>query len=210
MRTHSSRPCLQAQRRRRRHNRRSSIHPILVLYSNRVTHRCNLQHQAQHPQRQAALRAVSLRQGMKRPRVRPFDLSDPHRPQTRGRSITTTTTTTIGVACHWRLIPAVIWVVFAPMRGRFRVNTTAVIVIRMASRHWPRGGPATMIMHPVNLGGGVPDMEDSGGLPVITETDDGPLSSTGVELSALHKGRTKFANRTKTVNRSATRFRFFA
>ena len=32
----------------------------------------------------------------------------------------------------WDLIPAAIWVVFVSMRGRFRVNITAPIVIRMA------------------------------------------------------------------------------
>jgi hypothetical protein len=33
---------------------------------------------------------------------------------------------------RWGLIPAAIWVVFVSIRGRFRVNITAPIVIRMA------------------------------------------------------------------------------
>jgi hypothetical protein len=33
---------------------------------------------------------------------------------------------------RWDLIPAAIWVVFVSIRGRFRVNITVPIVIRMA------------------------------------------------------------------------------
>jgi hypothetical protein len=44
---------------------------------------------------------------------------------------------------------------FAPIRGRFRVNITAAIAIRMATPRRPFGGPAIMIMHPVIRGVGV-------------------------------------------------------
>ena len=55
------------------------------------------------------------------------------------------------------------------MRGRFRVNITAAIVIRTATRRRCGGGPADMIIHPVNWGAGV-----SGywGSPGITGTEN--------------------------------------
>src|SRR5215831_4151038 len=63
---------------------------------------------------------------MKRLRVQPLGLSERHRSQKRARSITTE------AARHRCLIVAGGLVVFVPTRGRFRVNTTAPIVIRMA------------------------------------------------------------------------------
>src|SRR5262249_61690731 len=63
---------------------------------------------------------------MKRLRVQPLGLSEKHRSQKRARSITT------DAARHRCLIVAAGLVVFVPTRGRFRVNTIAPIVIRMA------------------------------------------------------------------------------
>jgi hypothetical protein len=63
---------------------------------------------------------------MKKPRVQPLGLSKRNRSQKRVRSITT------DAARQRYLIVAAGLVVFVPTRGRFRVNITAPIVIRMA------------------------------------------------------------------------------
>ena len=46
------------------------------------------------------------------------------------------------------------------------------------NRPRPCGGPAIMIMRPVNSGAGVPGIQGIGGLPVITGTKDAPLPAS--------------------------------
>jgi hypothetical protein len=64
---------------------------------------------------------------MKVPRVQPRGRSEGHRSKKPARSTTT------DAARHPRFIAAIGTVVFVPSRGRFRVNITAPIVIRMAT-----------------------------------------------------------------------------
>ena len=65
---------------------------------------------------------------------------------------------------------------FVPMDGRFRVNITAAIVSRMATRRRPASGPAIMIIHPVNLG-----VAGIWGVAIV------PPGITGTEDAAIEK-----------------------
>jgi len=67
------------------------------------------------------------------------------------------------------------------MRGRFRVNITAAIVIRTATRCRCGGGPANMMIHPVNWSVGVPGVAGIGGSPGLTGTESrGSIGRTGM------------------------------
>jgi hypothetical protein len=154
MRKHSRVMCLL----QRRYRRPFSIHPIPVLYLNRLTRPSRRQHRAHRLQRRAPFQLVRLhRLSMKRPRVQPLGLSKGHRPQIRARSITTD-----AASQDWALIIAAIPLVF-------------VLLLRSHPRSTGRrsyGGPAFMIMQTVNSGVGVPGMEGIRGAPGITETEE--------------------------------------
>ena len=102
---------------------------------------------------------------MKRPRVQPLGLGEEHRSKKYARS-TTITATYKASRARWDLIIAAIRLVFVSIRWRF-----------MATEARPRacGGPAIMIMHPVNSGVGVPGMGGMEGVPGITGTDHSSL-----------------------------------
>ena len=99
---------------------------------------------------------------MKRPRVQPLGLGEEHRSKKYARS-TTITATYKASRARWDLIIAAIRLVFVSIRWRF-----------MATEARPRacGGPAIMIMHPVNSGVGIHVIGGIGGVPGITETED--------------------------------------
>jgi len=153
MRKHSQDMCLRPLRWRRPF----SIHPIPVLCLNRLTRPSRRQHQAQHLQHQAPFQVVRLRRPrMKSTRVKPLDLSE--RPlQKRARSIITEAASRESRG----LIIAALHLVFVSL-SRSRPRSTG----RRSC-----GGPAIMIMHPVNLGAGVPGGEGMGGAPGITGTE---------------------------------------
>ena len=69
------------------------------------------------------------------------------------------------------LIIAALHLVFVSIR-------VCLTVTQLPTRRRPCGGPAIMIMHPVNSGVGIPGMEGIRGLPGITETDDASLPTT--------------------------------
>jgi hypothetical protein len=102
-------------------------------------------------------------------RAQQLDLTDRHPPQQRARSIITEAASRESRG----LIIAALHLVF-------------VSLLRSRPRSTGRrscGGPATMIMHPVNLGAGVPGGEGMGGAPGITATDDPPLPAALVRQS---------------------------
>jgi len=141
----------------RRCHRPFSIRLVPILCLNRVTSPSRPQHQAQHLQHQAPFQVVRLRSPrMKSTRVKPLDLSE--RPlQKRARSIITEAASRESRG----LIIAALHLVF-------------VSLLRSRPRSTGRrscGGPAIMIMHPVNLGAGVPGGEGMGGAPGITGTE---------------------------------------
>ena len=95
---------------------------------------------------------------MKSLRVRPLSLGEGHRSQS------DQSTTTASRDPRWDLIIAAIHLVFVSVFRSF----TGV-------RLRPCGGPAIMIMHPVNSGAGVPGIGGIRGVPVITGTKGAPL-----------------------------------
>jgi hypothetical protein len=99
---------------------------------------------------------------MKSARVKPFALTE-HPSKKRARSIITEAASR---DLRWGLIIAALHRVF-------------VSLLRSRPRSIGRpscGGPATMIMQPVNLGVGVPDMGGMGGAPGITGTETGSVA----------------------------------
>jgi hypothetical protein len=110
---------------------------------------------------------------MKSPRGQPLDLSDRHRSQKRVQSIIIETASRDP---RWDLIIVAIHLVFVSIRGRF--TATQLQLSRRPGSTWrrPCGGPAIMIMHPVNGRMGAPGMGGMGGGPGITGTEYAPLS----------------------------------
>jgi len=101
---------------------------------------------------------------MKSTQVQPLSLS-----QRQQRALSTTATTTEAASRGSRgLIIAALHLVFVSIRG-------CLTATQLPTRRRPCGGPAFMIMHPVNLGVGVPGMGGTGGAPGITGTDDASL-----------------------------------
>jgi len=107
---------------------------------------------------------------MKRPEVQPLNLGEGHWSQS-GRSTTNAATTTESASpeTRWDLIVAV-HLAFVSVRRRFT-----------GGRPRACGGPAFMIMLRANSRAGVPGMGELRGLPVITETNDGPLPAALVD-----------------------------
>ena len=138
-------------------HRPSSIHPLPILPClNRATHLYHLQHQA--PFRNLAVRNLPFRE-LRLLRL----LAEEHRSQTRGRFTTTTEAASQDSRWDILVIAATHLVFISTPRGFTGV--------------WPRpcGGPAIMIMHPVNSGVGIPDIGGIGDVPGITGTEDAPL-----------------------------------
>ena len=167
----------------RRCHRPFSIRPVPILCLNRVTSPSRPQHQAQHLQHQAPFQVVRLhRLRMKSPRVQPLDLSE--RPsQKRARSIITEAASRDP---RWGLIIAAIHLVFVSIRRRFIATQLQPLLLwhrPPSTGRRPCGGPAIMIMHPVNGGVDVPGMGGMGGVPGITGTEDGPAADWVARVS---------------------------
>jgi hypothetical protein len=119
-------------------------------------------------QRQAPLQAVALpRPRMKMPRVRRLD---PSEGQKRARSIITGAATR---EARWGPIIAALHLVFGSICRRLTPTQLQSLLLsrRRSTGRRPYGGPATMIMRPVNGGVGVPGMAGMGGVPGITATE---------------------------------------
>jgi hypothetical protein len=154
---HEHSMCLRLHRR----HRRLSIHPVPIPCLNRRTDLFRRQHQARHLRHQAPSRVVTLRRLRMKSRVPPLDLSE-RPPQKRARFIITEAASR---EPHGLIIAAIHLVFVSLSRSRPR-----------STGRRSCGGPAIMIMHPVNLGVGVPGGEGMGGPLGITGTKDAPPS----------------------------------
>ena len=92
--------------------------------------------------------------------MQPLSLSN--RPSTQSTTTEATSQDSRG------LIIAALHLVFVSIR-------VCLTVTQLPTRRRPCGGPAIMIMHPVNSGVGVPGMGGMEGVPGITETDHSSL-----------------------------------
>ena len=108
---------------------------------------------------------------MKSARVQPLDLSKGPK-----RARSTTTITEAASRDTRGLIIAALHLVFVSIR-------VCLTVTQLPTRRRPCGGPAIMIMHPVNSGVGVPGMGGMEGVPGITGTDDTSFPATIVRRS---------------------------
>ena len=92
------------------------------------------------------------------PRVQPPGLGEGHQSQKRAPS---TTTEAASPGTRWDPVIAAIHLVFVSIRQRFT-----------GGRPRACGGPAIMIMHPVNSRVGIPVITGIGGVPGITGTEE--------------------------------------